>query len=121
PGTPKTPGGRPVYVRTPGGTKLERFKDHGVILLFSNYAEPMPPLDLEEAGQVGTEKIQTLHVTESFLEDVARERAQLGNRRNQVSIMGGSANEEAQAIGSFQEGDRWEWLHLIAWRILGPD
>lgn len=119
---PETPEkNRPIWVRTPGGTKLYRTKDHGQLLIFSN-SIPSPDERALEQSTRNKEKLETkqntIHITEDFLKKIYKERKACNEKRpvTQNKLMNGAANKEA--TGFRKPKDKWEWLHLIAWCIL---
>lgn len=135
--------GTPKVVRTPGKTLYYLYKRINPALFFSSIPQPPSnepvtalnqdnPLFQSESYQNVKktdvqEKRQRVTITKKQQQAVAREKAKTGKQRNQNKVMRegtvdptlASATTYAQATGLFPSKQEFEWLHMIAYSILG--
>jgi hypothetical protein len=136
--------GTPVKVSTPGKTCYFKKKNVGSILFFSNMApviEREPVTEIDEENELFDSrayqsvkacdsdiKRQILHITPEHIRAIARERSRAGRRpisQNQVmkktkgKAKDASATLYAGATELFSKDQKWEWLHMLAYAILG--
>lgn len=140
-----SPKKRPKYVVSPGTTKYYREKSYGCMLIYSNKGvkevSRLQP-DLErvdwlkrlQASSPDCIKMQEILVTSALLEKTAEQRKAgyvrgkkgIKNQNSCLAKFGvkaqkASATKIAKKINISQSGELWEWLHLIAFFILGGE
>jgi hypothetical protein len=136
--------GSPVAAITPGNSRLPLGEKVGPLYIFNNLPDSTarsvkPCLDMDEFAKTATYqsvkkildpiKEQELLITRRLIEDTQSANKKKKKKRSQNAVMretgyssdNASANKYANALTKTYEAKniRWEWLHLIAYMILG--
>lgn len=118
------PSGFPTSVYTPGGTRLVLRTSLKSLATYGEEPLPAPVERPQQSGDHETEVLSaTVRLTPEYIHQLSRDRVRSPSQQQAVAHEFSDreeavASEHAKRAGIYQEGDTWQWLHLIAFMLL---